>query len=56
MPSLRPIEMFQTSGRKGFSDWLNLPESEEGFEESAFHACRLVFSGDPRIGKLPNSR
>lgn len=56
MPSLRPIEMFQNRGRKGFSDWLNLPELEEAFEESALHACRLVIAGDPRIGKLPNSR
>ena len=27
LPSLRPIEMFQKGGSKGFSGWLNLPEN-----------------------------
>jgi len=55
-PALRLIEMFQTTGRTGFSGWLNLPESEEGFEESVYELCRLVASGDPRIGKIPKPK
>jgi hypothetical protein len=55
-PAMRPIEMFQTAGRTGFSGWLNLPESEDGFEESAFELCRLIASGDPRIGKFPKPK
>jgi len=55
-PALRLIEMFQTPGRTGFSGWLNLPESEEGFEESVYELCRLVASGDPRIGKIPKPK
>lgn len=54
--TLRPIELFATTGRAGFSGWLNLPEQEEGFEESALQACRLVIGGDPRFGRLPNVR
>ena len=55
-PTARPIELFQTGGRKGFSGWLNLPENEEDFEEAAIRACRRVISEDPRFGKIPKSR
>jgi hypothetical protein len=55
-PTSRPIELFQARGREGFSGWLNLPENEEGFEEAALRACRLVIDGDLRIGKIPKSR
>lgn len=52
-PSLRMIEMFQ---QKAFGDWLNLPASEDGFEEAAFDLCRLVGKRDARIGKIPKAR
>ena len=55
-PALRPIEMFAARGMKGFTGWLNLPASEDGFEETALALCRLVIHGDPRIGKTPKSR
>ena len=55
-PALRPIELFAARGRKGFYGWLNLPDSGDGFEETALALCRLVIAGDPRIGKIPNSR
>jgi len=55
-PTSRPVELFEARGRKGFSGWLNLPENEEGFEEAALRACRLVIDTDPRIGKIPKSR
>jgi hypothetical protein len=54
-PALRPIELFADRGQKGFSGWLNLPDADESFEESALALCRLVVDGDPRIGKLPKS-
>jgi hypothetical protein len=55
-PGLRPIEMFGARGWKGFTGWLNLPASEDGFEETALALCRLVIHGDPRIGKIPKTR
>ena len=55
-PALRPIELFAARGRKGFYGWLNLPDSGDGFEETALALCRLVIAGDPRIGKIPNAR
>ncbi len=54
--SLRPIEMFQTKGKQGFSAWLNLPENELEFETAAFEICLLVMKSDPRIGRLPKLR
>jgi len=54
-PALRPIELFESRGREGFAGWWNLPEHEEGFEETALELCRLLIKGDPRIGKLPNA-
>jgi hypothetical protein len=55
-PTLRPVEMFQREGRNAFSDWLNLPESEDGFERDALEFCRLAIAGDARIGKIPKAR
>ena len=52
-PSLREIELFKSEARQAFSFWLNLPEGEDGFEESALELCRLVLKGDSRIGKIP---
>jgi hypothetical protein len=54
-PALRPIELFANRGQKGFYGWLNLPDADDSFEESALALCRLVVDGDPRIGKLPRS-
>lgn len=54
-PALRPIELFAARGRKGFTGWQNLPDTDDGFEETALAICRLLISGDPRIGKVPKS-
>jgi hypothetical protein len=53
--ALRPIEMFVTRSRTGFTGWSNLPEDHEAFEETALFLCRLLVRGDQRIGKLPGS-
>ena len=55
-PALRPIELFAARGRKGFTGWLNLPTTDDGFEATALSICRLVINGDPRIGKVPKAR
>lgn len=55
-PFLRGIELFPARSEKGFSGWLNLPESAEDFEETALALCQLVVRRDPRIGKVPKSR
>ena len=55
-PALRPIELFAARGMKGFSGWLNLPASDDGFEEAALAICRLLIHGDSRIGKIPKPR
>jgi hypothetical protein len=55
-PALRPIEFFAKRGRTAFTGWLNLPDTDDGFEEAALSLCRLVIAGDPRIGKIPKSR
>jgi hypothetical protein len=55
-PALRRIELFAARGQTGFTGWLNLPDSDDSFEESALALCRLVIAGDPRIGKVPKSR
>jgi hypothetical protein len=53
LPSLRPIEVF---AERAMMTWLNLPEHEDGFEEAALEACRMVIRGDERIGKIPNAK
>ena len=55
-PVLRSIELFESRGRAGFSNWLNLPEDQESFEETALELCRLVVNYDKRIGRIPNRR
>lgn len=55
-PALRPIELFAKRGRTGFTGWLNLPDTDDIFEEAVLSLCRLVIAGDPRIGKIPKSR
>jgi hypothetical protein len=54
-PTLRQIELFAARGKKSFSGWLNLPASDESFEETALAICRMAINGDPRIGKIPKS-
>ena len=51
-PNMRSIELL---GEK-VSQWQILPVDAADFEESAMRACELVVAGDPRIGKIPNSR
>jgi len=51
-PNMRSIELL---GEK-VSQWQILPVEAPDFEESAMRACELVVMGDPRIGKVPNSR
>lgn len=52
-PALRGIEMF---AERAFTDWLNLPASEEGFEEVALELCALIGKRDSRLGKVPKGR
>ena len=51
-PNMRSIELLGES----VSNWQVLPVDAPDFEESAMRACELVVAGDPRIGKVPNSR
>jgi hypothetical protein len=55
-PVLRGIELFEDRGRQAFTGWMNLPEGEDGFEETALEICRLIAKGDPRLGKVPKQR
>jgi len=51
-PNMRSIAVFG----KAVTGWQVLPADAPDFEEAALHACDLVMSGDPRIGKVPESR
>jgi hypothetical protein len=51
-PNMRSIEVFG----KEVTGWQVLPANAPDFEEAAMRACELVIAGDPRIGKIPNSR
>ena len=55
-PALRPIELFAAKSRTGFAGWLNLPDTDDGFEQSALALCRLLIRGDKRLGKIPKSQ
>jgi len=55
-PVLRPIELFVARSRTGFSGWLNLPDTDDAFEQSALALCRLLIHGDKRLGKIPKGR
>jgi hypothetical protein len=55
-PALRPIELFAARNRTGFTGWLNLPDTDDSFEEFALALCRLLIRGDKRLGKIPKSR
>jgi hypothetical protein len=51
-PNMRSIQLF---GKK-VTSWQVLPVDASDFEEAALHACELVLSKDPRLGKVPKSR
>src|SRR5271154_763652 len=51
-PNMRSIQLL---GKKA-TGWQVLPSDAPDFEEAALHACDLVLAGDPRIGKVPESR
>ena len=55
-PALRPIELFAARSKTGFTGWLNLPVSDDSFEQSALALCRLLIRGDKRLGKIPKGR
>ena len=52
LPSLRPI---QGLGSK-IGHWLVLPADCAEYEQEALHACDLILSHDPRLGRIPQSR
>lgn len=51
-PNMRSLKMFGP----GPTGWQILPVDASDFEESTVKACELVLRGDPRIGKIPQSR
>jgi hypothetical protein len=51
-PNMRSIHVL---GKK-LTGWQVLPVEAADFEEAALRACDLVIAGDPRIGKIPQSR
>lgn len=48
-PNMRSIKVL---GKK-VTGWQVLPADAPDFEEAALHACELIVSRDPRIGKVP---
>ncbi len=55
-PALRPIELFAARSKTGFTGWLNLPDTDDSFEEAALALCRLLIRGDHRLGKIPKAK
>jgi hypothetical protein len=51
-PSMRSIRILGGA----VTGWQVLPADTDDFEAAALHACELVVSGDPRIGKVPKPR
>ncbi len=51
-PNMRSIRVLG----KPVTGWQVLPADAPDFESSAMRACELVLAGDPRIGKVPESR
>ena len=51
-PNMRSIKVF---GKK-VTGWQVLPSDAQDFEQAALHACELVLTGDPRVGKVPGAR
>lgn len=52
LPSLRFVGVIGGES----SDWLLVPDDSPTFETEVRRACELVRSGDPRVGKVPQSR
>ncbi len=54
----REFPTMRSIGFLGYDEtnWQVLPASAPDFEQAVLHACELVIAGDPRIGKVPNSR
>lgn len=51
-PNMRSIHVL---GKK-VTGWQVLPADAPDFERAALHACELIVSRDPRIGKVPGAR
>lgn len=51
-PNMRSIRVLG----KEVTGWQVLPVDAPDFEQAALHACELVATGDPRIGKVPAAR
>jgi hypothetical protein len=51
-PNMRSIQVFG----KEVTGWQVLPSDAPDFEESALHACDVILTSDPRIGKIPARR
>lgn len=51
-PHMRSLQLFGTP----VTHWQVLPADASDFEESVMHACELVLSRDPRIGRVPATR
>jgi hypothetical protein len=51
-PNMRSIQLLG----KQVTGWQVLPVDSPDFEESALHACELVATRDPRIGKVPKAK
>ncbi len=51
-PRMRSIGVL---GKK-VTGWQVLSASSPDFEEAALRACEFIIAGDPRIGKIPESR
>jgi hypothetical protein len=52
LPCMRSIAVFGVA----VTSWQVLPARSADFEESVLRACAMVCAGDPRIGKVPQSR
>ena len=51
-PNTKPVHIMG----KDINGWRLLAVDSGDFEESALRACGLVAKGDPRIGKVPNTK
>jgi hypothetical protein len=51
-PSMRSIQVLGSRA----TNWQVLPAEVSDFEEAALRACELIVAGDPRVGKLPETK